>query len=734
MNESLSRPPVELLASLFNLLKINSSVEALIASREHVDRLVSIDAPIGDWLRHVLKGAKVEPLQIALLSGRQFDLTRLPALVRLNEVWGLIERDSTGDLVLTTSQGERTSVTEEEFMGALVLWVRAKQPDSTKQDDEITGSKAAKWMIGSMLSEPGWIAKVVMASVFINAVVVVTSLFAMQVYDRVVPTLAYATLTTLVVGMLIALALDWAMKILRSRILDSVAVKVDKELSQRVFEHLLHLRLDVQPKSIGSLSAQVSGLESVRQFFTSGVVFGMVDLPFGIVFIGFVGIVGGQIAWVYTAFLLVAVVLGLIAQLRIKRLLYSQILRQNERQGVLIDAVRGAESIRASHASWRFAEEWKKVTASIDGYAIQQKAISGFNSATVQGLSSLAYVLAIVVGVWQVEAGLLTMGGMIACSILGSRVIAPISQGVGYLMQWQGVVQSLKLVDQLLNLDLERRSDQTLVMPDEKPRRIDLERVRFAYPESPIQQVVINQTCFETGDRVLLLGPIGSGKSTLLKMIAGLYPPSSGRVRLGDADLWEIEPQVVASQVGYLPQQVHLFKGTLRTNLGFSGTASDSRVLRITKELGVDRIAQTSPLGMDLQISEGGDGLSGGQRQLVALARVMIDQPTVWLLDEPTASLDGESEGRVWDTLAQCIQPQDILIVATHNPRPVMRLATRVMLMVRGEIVKDGKPEEVLPQLVTRAPAQSQNVVVALPVSGEPPEVNSNNRVDAYVR
>lgn len=733
MNESLSRPPVELLASLFSVLKINSSAEALRASREHVDRLVSNDAPIGDWLRHVLKGAKVEPLQIALLSGRQFDLTRLPALVRSNEVWGLIERESTGGMVFTTAQGEKTSVTEEEFMGALVLWVRAQQPDSTKQDGEITGSKAAKWMIGSMLSEPGWIAKVVMASVFINSVVVVTSLFAMQVYDRVVPTLAYATLTTLVVGMLIALALDWAMKILRSRILDSVAVKVDKELSQRVFEHLLHLRLDLQPKSIGSLSAQVSGLESVRQFFTSGVVFGMVDLPFGIVFIGFVGVVGGQIAWVYAAFLLVAVVLGLIAQLRIKRLLYSQIIRQNERQGVLIDAVRGAESIRASHASWRFAEEWKKVTASIDGYAIQQKAIAGFNSATVQGLSSLAYVLAIVIGVWQVEAGLLTMGGMIACSILGSRVIAPISQGAGYLMQWQGVVQSLKLVDQLLNLDLERRSDQTLVMPDEKPRRIDLEQVRFAYPESPIQQVIINRTCFEAGDRVVLLGPIGSGKSTLLKIISGLYPPSAGRVRLGDADLWEIEPQVVASQVGYLPQQVHLFKGTLRTNLGFSGTASDSRVLRITKELGVDRIAQTSPLGMDLQISEGGDGLSGGQRQLVALARVMIDQPTVWLLDEPTASLDGESEGHVWDTLAQCIQPQDILIVATHNPRPAMRLATRVMLMVRGEIVKDGKPEEVLPQLVTRAPGQPQNMVVTLPVGGDSSEVN-NNRVNTYVR
>jgi len=325
---------------------------------------------------------------------------------------------------------------------------------------------------------------------------------------------------------------------------------------------------------------------------------------------------------------------------------------------------------------------------------------------TTGSLSSLAYVAAVVVGVWQIEAGLLTMGGLIACSILGGRVIAPVAQGVQYLTQWQNVSQSLRMVDQVLNLDLERRPDQTLLLPDEPPESIELEKIRFAYPESPVQQINIPTLSFKAGERVLLVGPVGCGKSTLLKVMAGMYRPSEGRIRLGDADLWEIDPQLVASQLGYLPQSVHLFKGTLRSNLSLSGTAGDSRLLKVTRDLGVDAIAASSPLGMDLAISEGGEGLSGGQRQLVALARVVIDQPRIWLLDEPTSSLDAESEAKVWAVLEENLAPNDILIVSTHRPMQAIKLATRVIAMQQGEIIKDGRPENVLPQLVGQGAAR----------------------------
>jgi ATP-binding cassette subfamily C protein LapB len=237
-------------------------------------------------------------------------------------------------------------------------------------------------------------------------------------------------------------------------------------------------------------------------------------------------------------------------------------------------------------------------------------------------------------------------------------------------------------------------------MPEQPPQRIELDGIRFAYPESPIQQLNIPHMSFKSGDRVMLLGAVGSGKSTLLKVLAGLYRPSEGRVRLGEADLWETDPNVVANHVAYLPQSVHLFKGTLRSNLSLAGAVSDSLLLKVCRELGIDAIADDNPQGMDLLISEGGEGLSGGQRQLVAMARLLLAQPCVWLLDEPSSSLDSETEVRLLAALEQHIKPDDIVVISTHRPRVLGKLVNRVVLMQHGEVAQDGKPEVVLPQLM----------------------------------
>jgi ATP-binding cassette subfamily C protein LapB len=550
-----------------------------------------------------------------------------------------------------------------------------------------------------LMREPGWVLKVVVATLMVNLLGITTSLFAMQVYDRVVPTLAYATLTTLVVGMGLILVMDWVLKILRARILDSVAIGVDKRVSQQVFEHLLQIRLDLQPKSLGSLAAQIGGLDSIRQFFSASIVFGLVDLPFALMFIAFIGLIGGKVAWVYLGLLPLALLLGLGTQRRLRQLTRAQLARSNERQGLLVDSIRGAETIRASHAGWRFAQEWQAITASIDGSNIQQKAINNLSATTTSSLSTLAYVAAIVVGVWQIEAGLLTVGGLIACSILGGRVIAPIAQGVQYLTQWQGIRQALDLIDHVLQLELERRPGQKLLIPDPGPVVLAIKDLRFSYPNSAVQQVNIAALEFKPGDRVLLAGPVGSGKSSLLKILAGLYRPAEGRVRLGDADLWELEPQAVAKAIGYLPQSPQLFKGSLRLNLALCGGTNDHRLLKIARDLGVDAIASQHPLGMDLSVSEGGMGLSGGQKQLVALARVVIAQPRIWLLDEPTAALDNEHEARVWAVLKGQLRPEDILIVATHRPMQALKIATRVLLMRQGQVLQDGTPETVMPLL-----------------------------------
>ncbi|WP_042011347.1 ATP-binding cassette domain-containing protein [Aeromonas fluvialis] len=659
-------------------------------------------------LRQVLIHAGLKNLVPVQLAWRRLDQRRLPALVLTGDNWFLAVREAADHVTLISAAGERREVSDTALQDALVVWLRAPASRSAQVDGTLSGNLASRLVWRELFRERGWLWKVMVATLLVNLLAVGTSIFAMQVYDRVVPTLAYATLTTLVTGMAMIILLDWVLKTTRAKILDSLSCAVDKRVSQQVFEHLLHLRLDQQPRSLGTLAAQVGGLDAVRQFFSSSVVFALIDLPFALLFLAFIAIIGGAVGWVYTLLLPVALLLGYVTQWRLRALLKQQMLRSNERQGLLVDTIRGAESIRANNAGWRFAQEWQSVTASIDGYSIQQRAISSFSSVTTSSLSTLAYVAAVVVGVWQIEAGLLTMGGLIACSILGGRVISPIAQSVQFLAQWQNVRQALQMVHQVLSLERDRRPEQQLLLPDELPNEVALDRVRFVYPDSPVCQVDVEGLQFKSGERVLLVGPVGCGKSTLLKVLAGLYRPAEGRVRLGDADLWEIDPQLVASQVGYLPQVVQLFKGSLRSNLALTGATSDSRLLKITRDLGIDAIAASSPQGMDLSISEGGEGLSGGQRQLVALARVLINQPRVWLLDEPTAALDSESEQRVWAALQEAVHPEDILIVATHRPMAAARLATRVVVMQQGRVTKDGSPDMVLAQMLARPVAASR--------------------------
>jgi len=654
---------------------------------------------LAQWLGQALRQAGLKNVMPVALAWRRFDRRRLPALVLHDGDWFLVERQPLGPLLLSGADDPQQPIDDAALQDAVVLWLRAPMAAAKVP---VTGNLAARLVWRELFRDRGWLTKIVIATVLVNLLAVVTSIFAMQVYDRVVPTMAYATLTTLATGMCLIVVLDWLLKTTRARIIDSLSCAVDQRVSQQVYEHLLHLRLDMQPRSLGTLAAQVSSLDAVRNFFSSGVIFALVDLPFALLFLAFIAIIGGSVGWVYALMLPVALVLGYSTQWRLRALLRQQMMRSHERQGLLVDTIRGAESIRANNAAWQFSQEWQAITASIDGYSVQQREISSISTVTTGSLSTLAYVAAIVVGVWQIEAGLLTMGGLIACSILGGRVIAPIAQSAQYMVQWQHVTQALQMVHQVLALEGERRPGQHLLLPDELPRTLEVEKLRYAYPESPVCQLDIEQLRFKAGERVLLVGPVGCGKSTLLKALAGLYRPSEGRVRLGDADLWELDPQLVASQVGYLPQSAHLFKGTLRSNLALSGAGGDSRLLQITRELGIEAIAAASPQGMDLTISEGGEGLSGGQRQLVAVARILISQPRIWLLDEPTASLDGEAEQKVWRTLESALGPDDILIVATHRPVAAARLATRVIAMQQGRVVKDGLPEVVLAQLMAR--------------------------------
>ncbi|SHG74415.1 ATP-binding cassette, subfamily C, LapB [Marinomonas polaris DSM 16579] len=697
--EQESRLTSAALHSLFKNMGLGVSFGDVSVALERADVLA---LPLLEQIKAILHGLNIKGVKGGMIAWRRFDRRQLPALVQYDGQWWLAKNGEQADSVLL-EQGEglpAQAVSSEELVESLVLWLQRAKPNHLEDNKDQDFPTARKLILSALFQDKLWLGNVLAATVVINLLAIATSLFALQVYDRVVPTLAYSTLATLVVGMLGIVLLDWMLKGIRAKVLDSLAADVDMRLSKQVFHHLLHLRLDKQPNSFGTLNAQVNGLESVRQFFTSGIVFGLIDLPFALMFIAFIAVIGGVVSWVYALLFPLAILLGVVTQIRLRTLIKKQILRSNERQGLLIDVIRGAETIRANNAGWRFSNEWEQITRSLAGYQVHQKAISQISTATTGSLSTIAYVSAVVVGVFQIEAGNLTMGGMIACSILGGRVINPVAQGVQYLVQWQSVSQSLTMVDQLLALDLERKPSQHLLVGEQTIGSVSAEQVRFVYGDSPVKHLDIEQLTFNAGDRVLLVGPIGCGKSTLLKVLAGLYRPSEGRIKLGALDLWEIDPQFVTSHVSYLPQNVHLFKGTLKSNLTLSGTVSDTEMMQVASELGVDVIAQSNPKGMELDIAEGGEGLSGGQRQLVALSRTITTKPTVWLLDEPTASLDADTEKRVWEVLEKHIKPDDILVVSTHRPMLAAHIANRVLVMQQGKVTRDGAPAAVFPAMM----------------------------------
>lgn len=708
-----SMPAAEVLGVFFSRLGLPvdaarlSTTVAQLQTHYEPGRLV-------EWTRLLVARSDLSQLVPVRLRWRRFDRRQLPALVWHEGAWGIAEAQDDEHILLSAPGMAAHVVPAEALAPALVLWFRQRRAPA----GETQVRQAARLLWREILAHRGWIPKVMLATVVINVLGVASSLFAMQVYDRVVPTLAYATLTTLSVGMLFVVLIDALLKSGRSRIVDSLSSSVDCRVSQQVFEHLLQVEVDKLPRSVGTVAAQVNGLEGVRQFFSSSIVFGLVDFPFALLFLAFIATIGGVVVVPYALMLALALLTGWSTHRALAKLVKQQVSRSNERQGVLVEAIRGAESIRSANAGWGFAREWQAITQGISAANSRQKLLNSRLTVTVGVLSTLAYVSAIVIGVWQVEAGAMTTGAIVACSILGGRVLGPASQGAQMLAQWEHVSQGLNMVDRLLAIPAERHPDQVLASPalEGESVRLQADKLQYSYAGSPLLQVQgPAELAFRSGDRVLLVGPIGSGKSTLLKLLAGLYRPSAGRVRIEGVDLSQIDPQVLAAHVGYLPQDVHLFKGSLRENLVVSGVASDEQIAQIAQALGIDDIAAGHPMGMDMPISEGGMGLSGGQRQLVALGRLLVAQPRVWLLDEPTASLDAEAEARVWKTIEAMVRPEDILIVSTHKWRMAAQMATRVIVMRRGEVTRDDHPKQVFPRLFG---GQEQGSAMQRPLAG----------------
>jgi len=642
-------------------------------------------------LGQVLKHLGIQGMQAAQMGWPRFDRRHLPAAVFHDQAWWLVHCAAGDTVRLSDGGGAAREVLASSLSRSKVIWLRPPAAESEARASAMWRSAGARLIFSALMHRKRWLVDVALATLVVNVLAIATSLFAMQVYDRVVPSFAYATLTAMVSGMLLVVVTDLILKLLRAHALEQVAQRADRWVSQQLFEHLLRLRLDTRPNGVGTLTSAMAALETARNFFSSTLIFAVVDLPFALLFLAMIAVIGGSIGWVYAALLCTTLLLGWLTRWRLRALARAQLQQGVERQGLLVECIQGAETIQAQSAGWRFAAQWARLTELLSGHATQSKLTTSHSMAVATTLGSLAYVAAVSVGVSRIEDGVLTVGGLIACTILGGRVIGPATQVVQVLGQWQHVRESMEHMDQLLLLEAAPASVAGQLAPTGLENQIEASDLRFVYPGLPVLQAQIDRLTLQPGDRVALVGGIGSGKSTLLRLLAGIYRPSEGMVRIGGADVRLLDTQVLAEHVGYLPQDVQLFKGTLRSNLQL-GDEDDDALLRAARLLGIESLATDHPRGYDRPVAEGGKGLSGGQRQLVALARLFLARPRVWLLDEPTASLDTESARRVAQALQAWLRPDDILVMATHQGA-LAPLVNRVLVLKGGRIVADQAPQ-----------------------------------------
>lgn len=565
-----------------------------------------------------------------------------------------------------------------------------------------TRSPVMRLVLDELLAHKGKLVEGAVGGVLLAVLGILVSFYSMQVYDRVIPTGAMQTLLVLTLGILMAIALEYAAKRLRSRVYEHVVDLVDQRLARTVYLRFLSIRLDQLPPSVGSLASQLRGYESVRGFLVTLSTQLAVDAPFALLFACVIGFIAGPLAFIPLAFFVVALALGGWHAGRIRQLAQRGQQAANRKTGLLVESVEGAEIIKSGQAGWRMLGRW--LASADEGRAIdlETRRLIEAGQYRAMALQQTAYVLLIAGGAWMASRGEITTGALIACSILSGRVLNPATQLSGQLTAWAHTKAALQGLDALWKLE-----DDHAGM--EQP--VHVERLRGAYRFDGVAMTLrgqpslrVPQLRIEPGEKIAVLGPIGSGKTTLLRLLSGMYKPSEGRIWLDDVDLAQLSKPKLAEHIGYLPQDGRLLAGTLRDNLLLGLIdPGDEVILDAARATGLyEAVIVSHPQGLQQEFSEGGSGLSGGQRQLVNLTRAFLRRPHIWLLDEPTASLDRVLEQQLVRSLKAALRPEDTLVLVTHK-RELLQLVDRVIVVARKQIMLDGPRDEVLAKLRSSA-------------------------------
>jgi ATP-binding cassette subfamily C protein LapB len=629
------------------------------------------------------------------------EASAVPALLhRAESSWGILRGlNGQGQWVAEWFDGEAQKWQESTLDAAALAECRIARLRLMKPFDA-GRSPVLRLVREELLSNKRMLLDAALGGLVINLIALAASFYSMQVYDRVVPTGASQTLLVLTLGVVFATLFELVAKRVRSHLYESLIDQVDQRLSRAVYLRFLSIRLDQLPGSVGALAAQMRGYESVRAFLTTVTSQLMVDAPFALLFLLLIGLISGNLALIPATFFVCSVVVGLYYRSRVEAFARKATAAANRKTGLLVEAVEGAETIKSGQGGWRMLQQWMQTTDEARDCEMQTRAIQEQTQHLMGAFQQISYVLMVACGALLVSKGEMTMGGLIACSILSGRVLTPAGMVPVQLVQWANTKAALIGLDRLWTLQDDHHGCEQPLVPGRMQGAYRFEEVSSSYANNKALEIKALQ--IQPGEKIGVIGPIGGGKTTLLRLLSGMYRPQGGRILLDDMELSHISKPVLAEHMGYLQQDGRLFAGSLRDNLVLGLLdPGDSVILEAAKRTGLlQAVITVHPKGLQQEIFEGGSGLSGGQRQLVNLTRVFLRQPAIWLLDEPTASMDRALELQVTQALRQSLQSQDTLVLVTHKGE-LLELVDRLIVIANHQIVMDGPKEQVLARLQT---------------------------------
>ena len=559
--------------------------------------------------------------------------------------------------------------------------------------------KPSSWFWESILKYKKVYMDVILASLVVNILSIFSSLFTMNVYDRVIPNQAHETLWALAIGVFIAYIFDILLRTLRSYFVDTANKRGDNEISAMLFERVMGLRLEHRPASSGSMANTLKEFDSLRDFFTSATLLSVVDLPFVFIFILVIGWIGGSLFLVPLIAIPLIIFSGLIFQPALERAMNLNLTEASQKHGLLIESISNMETIKSLSTEGFFQNKWESILEASSASSFRSKFLATMIVNMTSFIQQVAYILIIIIGVYLIEKNVLTMGGLVACSILASRAMAPLAQISSLLIRFQTASHALRNLNTLIATEQERPSNKKFLHRAAFDGGIQFDKVTFNYPGQGAHSLDSISFDIKPGDKVAILGRVGSGKTTLLKLILGLYRPQSGSILIDGIDQNQIDPIDLRSNMGYVDQDAKLFYGTLRDNIAIvKPDATDAMILEVAKIAGVEEFAKTHPLGYEMRVGEGGHGLSGGQRQAITIARALLLNPQIILMDEPTSGMDTVAESHFIKNMNIFLKQRTLLFV-THKSS-MMTMVDKIILMDAGKIVAFGPRDEVLKKLM----------------------------------